>query len=67
MIQDLVRDQANPTYSGYFRIRNTEQGLLVINCLPMETYLCSVVPSEMPSSYPLEALKAQAVWREPMR
>ncbi|MEE0418916.1 MAG: SpoIID/LytB domain-containing protein [Lachnospiraceae bacterium] len=61
VIQDLVRDQANPTYSGYFRIRNTEQGLLVINCLPMETYLCSVVPSEMPSSYPLEALKAQAV------
>ncbi|HEY9756249.1 MAG TPA: SpoIID/LytB domain-containing protein [Oculatellaceae cyanobacterium] len=33
----------------------------VINLLDVEDYLLSVVPSEMPSGWPLEALKAQAV------
>ena len=33
----------------------------MINELPMESYLCRVVPSEMPASYEMEALKAQAV------
>lgn len=33
----------------------------VINVLDIEDYLLSVVPSEMPSSWPLEALKAQAI------
>lgn len=36
-------------------------GLTVINRLPLESYLRGVVPSEMPSGFPLEALKAQAV------
>ena len=35
--------------------------MAVINELPLEQYLCKVVPSEMPSSYEMEALKAQAV------
>ena len=33
----------------------------MINELLLEEYLYAVVPSEMPASYPLEALKAQAV------
>lgn len=33
----------------------------IINCLDLEDYLQSVVPSEMPSGWPLEALKAQAI------
>lgn len=33
----------------------------MINEVLLEEYLYAVVPSEMPSSYPLEALKAQAV------
>ena len=33
----------------------------MINELPLETYLEAVVPSEMPSGYHKEALKAQAV------
>ena len=37
------------------------EGMTVINELPMESYLCRVVPSEMPASYEMEALKAQAV------
>jgi stage II sporulation protein D len=36
-------------------------GMTVINEVPLEKYLYSVVPSEMPSSWPLEALKTQAV------
>jgi SpoIID/LytB domain protein len=35
--------------------------MTVINIVPMEEYLYSVVPSEMPSSWPEEALKAQAI------
>lgn len=33
----------------------------LINQLELEDYLLSVVPSEMPSGWPLEALKAQAI------
>lgn len=39
----------------------TKQTLLAINELPIEEYLKGVLPSEMPASWPLEALKAQAV------
>lgn len=35
--------------------------LTAINVLDLEDYLMSVIPSEMPSSWPLEALKAQAI------
>ena len=35
--------------------------LLVVNRLPLETYLLGIVGSEMNPSWPLEALKAQAV------
>lgn len=35
--------------------------LLVLNTLDLESYLCGVVPAEMPYEWPLEALKAQAV------
>lgn len=48
-------------YSGKIEIRTCEDGYTIVNVLPFETYLCSVVPSEMPSSYEPEALKAQAV------
>ncbi len=50
-----------PTYRGMMEIADTEQGLVLINELPLEEYLYSVVPSEMPASYPIEALKAQAI------
>ena len=33
----------------------------VVNELPMETYLRGVVPAEVPASWPVEALKAQAI------
>ena len=48
-------------YPGSFAIYKSEEGLVVVNELDLETYLRHVVPSEMPSSYEKEALKAQAV------
>ena len=48
-------------YSGNMEVRNYENGYCVVNEVDFETYLYSVVPSEMPSNYQPEALKAQAV------
>ena len=48
-------------YRGSFELRRYQEGFVVVNELPIEQYLCAVVPSEMPSSYEPEALKAQAI------
>lgn len=40
---------------------NSAHGFSVVNEVSMEQYLYSVVPSEMPASWPMEALKSQAV------
>lgn len=48
-------------YQGTLELRKYPQGYAVVNELPIEQYLCSVVPSEMPVSYEPEALKAQAI------
>jgi len=49
-------------FRGDIIIQNitTGDGLTAINELPFEEYLYGVVPSEMPSGWPAEALKAQA-------
>lgn len=60
-ITTIERQQGHPVYQGSLEIRDTPEGILLINELPLETYLESVVPSEMPSSYASDALKAQAV------
>lgn len=52
--------QGNP-YFGKMELRYREEGYTMVNELPIEEYLYAVVPSEMPSSYQMEALKAQAV------
>ncbi|MBD5494033.1 MAG: SpoIID/LytB domain-containing protein [Lachnospiraceae bacterium] len=51
----------NNLYRGSLEFYKTAQGMVIINELPLEEYLYAVVPSEMPSYYPIEALKAQAV------
>ena len=50
-----------PQYRGKFEISIYDQGLLLLNEFAPETYLFSVVASEMPLSFGLEALKVQAV------
>ncbi len=47
-------------YRGVIRVLRAGGALLMINQLPMESYLRGVVPHEVPPSWPLEALKAQA-------
>nr|WP_233277955.1 SpoIID/LytB domain-containing protein [Myxococcus stipitatus] len=42
-------------------VRPLREGLQLINVIPLEDYLAAVLGSEMPVSFPLEALKAQAV------
>ncbi len=58
-IEDVQK--ADNAYRGALEFYKTEEGMVIINELPLEEYLYAVVPSEMPASYPMEALKAQAV------
>ena len=60
-ITSLKRGQGAPSYKGNLEIYEDDNGMHVVNELPLEDYICGVVPSEMPASYPKEALKAQAV------
>lgn len=60
-VTSISRQDGNPVYQGNLEIDVREEGLLLINEIGLEEYLKAVVPSEMPSSYPEEALKAQAV------
>ena len=52
----------NRLYYGGFRFERINGGdMTVVNILDLEDYLKGVVPHEMSASWPLEALKAQAV------
>ena len=48
-------------YAGKLKIFIRENDIIVVNVLGIEKYLSSVVGSEMPAKWPLEALKAQAI------
>ena len=61
LLPNVNRSQGSPAYRGKIELLRTEDGIAVINELPLEEYLYSVVPSEMPASYPAEALRAQAI------
>ena len=60
-IASIKRNYGIPVYAGNIEVVKDSGGLVIINDLNLETYLYSVVPSEMPASYEIEALKAQAV------
>ena len=60
-VSSITRALGVPSYRGIMEIGYTKNGLLLINEVLLEEYLYAVVPSEMPSSYPMEALKAQAI------
>jgi len=58
----LVNDEHGTcTYLGDMTFDVSEGYIRAINTLPLEQYLYGVVPHEMSNSFPLEALKAQAV------
>jgi stage II sporulation protein D len=48
-------------FRGAFRLVKRKAGLAVINDVPLEEYVTSVISSEMSASCPLEMLKAHAV------
>ncbi len=48
-------------YFGAIEVKNVGGSLFTINHINVEQYLKGVVPAEMPRSWPLEALKTQAV------
>lgn len=48
-------------YRGEFIINSHNNSLTLINYLSLEEYIMGVVPSEMPSKWNSEALKAQAI------
>ena len=57
----LIRAANPPQYKGRLFLYGEEDGILLVNELPLEQYLPAVVASEMPSDYPLQAQLAQAV------
>ena len=61
ILPEVRRSVENPTYHGTLCIYPLQEGYALVNEVYLEEYLCSVVPSEMPASYPAEALKAQAI------
>lgn len=62
-VENITRASGDPSYRGYFEITTSESKdkLNLINEVDFEQYLYQVVPSEMPASFGLNALKAQAV------
>lgn len=56
-----VHERYGRSYRGSMEITSYNGKLALINQLPFEHYLYSVVSSELGASWPLEALKAQAV------
>ncbi|WP_336774418.1 SpoIID/LytB domain-containing protein [Paenibacillus sp. MMO-58] len=56
-----LTERSSRTYRGQFEVSEFNGKLAVVNELPFEQYLYSVVGGEMIASWPLEALKAQAV------
>lgn len=51
----------NKRYRGNFKILKKDSYYYIVNIVSLDDYLNSVVPSEMPTSWNLEALKAQAI------
>ncbi len=61
-VSDEVLDRFFDVYRGTIRVYQNDEGLIdTVNVLSLEDYTRAVVPSEMPSHWPAEALKAQAL------
>ena len=56
-----VNERSERSYRGIIELGSLNNNMYVVNELPFEKYLYSVVAIEMYPSWPLEALKSQAV------
>ncbi len=61
LLYNVTRSVGVPAYRGTIEVALQGDKLVVVNEVGLEEYLYGVLPSEMPSSYGKEALKAQAV------
>jgi stage II sporulation protein D len=61
LLGPAINGVSSGRYRGAVRILNDGGGLTAINRLSLDDYVRGVVAGEMPNSWPLEALKAQAV------
>ena len=55
------KSQGFPKYKGCVEITKVQEGYHIVNEVDMENYVAGVIPSEMPTSYGIEALKVQAI------
>ncbi|MBU2063101.1 MAG: SpoIID/LytB domain-containing protein, partial [Candidatus Omnitrophica bacterium] len=58
---DFWASRVDRAYRGKLDVKAEGNELTIVNIVNIEEYLYGVVPSEMPSSWPQEALRAQAV------
>ena len=58
---DLLRLNSFPQPGDLRIYKTTKDTLDVVSEMPIETYLEGVLPAEMPSNWPIEAMKAQAI------
>src|SRR5215210_7441543 len=56
-----LNGRTSGAYRGIIEVRPGAFGVNAINAVPLDSYVQGVVPVESPASWPLEALKAQAV------
>lgn len=61
-ISSIARSYGHPAYAGIIEVEVLKDGVLhIINELPIEQYLYSVVSSEVPSNYNKEAMRTLAI------
>ncbi len=61
-LQSITRNNGKyPQYRGTIEIAKQGDGFSIVSDVNLEEYLYSVVPSEMPTSYGIEAAKVQAI------
>ena len=60
-VESLTRNGWTPEYAGTIELIFMPEGIWIVNELPLEDYLCGVLPSEVPSTFSMEAMKAQAI------
>lgn len=62
-IKRNIKNYKYPMYRGKFKVNlsKSKKSLILVNELNIEEYLLQVVPSEMPATFGLEALKVQAI------
>lgn len=51
----------NKPYRGLAELNAADKGILVVNQLPLEEYLVGLINCEISSTWPIEAVKAQAI------